>query len=165
MKQNNALRLLLLFGLSLLPVRAWSQKTAEIKPFILNYRPDGAGRPYIDVSLNENVLAPFAIDTGASVSIISDKLAKRLGLMPQPAFNEKGKPVIINGKPAKSVMVRSIQIGPLTLTGPLIVVKSSELANADDAPANEKVDGIIGFNTLTVFTVLFNFQYHQITLW
>ncbi len=153
-------------GLAILLLTPQTGNTQVKERTTLSYQTLGNyGAPGVQVQVQDrhgsfqNALS--LLDTGSNLSVITDTLAARLGLHPEPAFNDEGKPVFIApGKQAKLVHV-AMKVGDLSYEGtPLFVVKASLL----DSPVQAPLDGALCTNALLQFAVDFDFQQHQITL-
>ena len=119
------------------------------------------GIPLVQVNLDGGVTATFALDTGTNPSLISDALAKKLGLTPKP-FEPKGRPFMLNGKPTQSVTVTHFNIEDLHInTQTLLVVDAKILAFGFQHP----VDGVMGLDMMAQFTLLFDFLHHHVVVW
>ena len=119
----------------------------------------------IKVRLNETTAATFFVDTGSVTSVISKALVKKLGLTPEPAIDDDGKPVYL----FKKGQTRMVRLTYLTLDGepgqaltfidlPLAVDDEGILKFGSDAP----LDGIIGANLFRRFAALINTQDHTL---
>ena len=115
--------------------------------------------PLVQVWINGNVSCTFLVDTGANNIYLTEKLVKRLGLPSYPAVKE-GHPYMLGDKQARAVSVSQIQIGSFSSSNPQVLLA------ADPSPSFPfSFDGILGTNLLSMFSVLFDFPRHQITLW
>ena len=104
------------------------------------------GQIVVDVRVNGQGPFPFAIDTGASISVIHDRVRNRLGLEPEP-----GESVTIHGALASGVYA-ILSIDNIDLGGeiwrPLRVASMP-----GDAPAVRDIDGILGLDFLQRYAV------------
>ena len=119
------------------------------------------GTPIVEVKLNDKVTAKFLVDTGVNSSILSEEMASKLGLSPQPA-TKNGRPYTLGSKQGRMVTLSQMQLGGFTISQPipLIVSETNQLSSFP-----QPIDGIIGINILSIFMVEFDFPRHQITLW
>lgn len=117
------------------------------------------GVPLVSVRLNDTVTATFLLDTGTSVSSVTDTMAAKLGLTPQATL-EPATPQIMDGPTATQVPL-TIQLGGFRFAGlPTFVIKESRVARVlGSAP-----DGILGINVLSRLALLLNPQGHALTL-
>lgn len=126
------------------------------------------GQPIIQATLNKAQSASFIIDTGASSSILSPELAKRLNLKLQPGTQDDGAPYLWNGKQASEAVVSVIKIGNFTINVDhgffyILPDRNSTLfpkPNFGDVP----FDGVIGVNVLEHFAVLLDTSQHTFSL-
>jgi predicted aspartyl protease len=108
-------------------------------------RPD---RPIIlvDVLVNSIETYPFILDTGASQTVVSPRLAQRMGITDDQVDSLIG----VGGVTQSSVgILRSVSVGEASLKNVTVIVADifSQLDQAVDA----KLDGILGFNFLSRF--------------
>ncbi len=112
--------------------------------------------PLVQVRLDNNTTATFAIDTGSSHSYISDTAAKKLGipfnLIPPEEHTDLPKDVT-------DYIPTTMLIGGYQAQIPLVIDKETKLSFTD-----QPVDGILGRNFLSTFLVLFDAARHEITL-
>jgi tetratricopeptide (TPR) repeat protein len=119
-------------------------------------------RPFIKVMINGKGPMRFVIDTGASLSVISDKAAERLGIKP---VARGGNARAIGGTglfPITYGLLDSIVIGEAKIEAVPVYIRT--VHNASDAPEEEKADGYIGLSVLANFAVTLDYQTKQITL-
>ena len=123
------------------PEVAWSNVSNEI--FIPL---DWEGTWVANIELNDLYDARLVVDTGASVTAISESLAFDLGLAPgpnTPRFNVK----TANGNTqAWGGRLRSVRVGEAELNNLLVVVQ--DFSNLKDGG----VDGLLGLNFLNEFS-------------
>lgn len=119
------------------------------------------GSPIVDVKLNDKVTARFLLDTASNTSVVSEAIAAKLGLTPQPAMKD-GQPYLMGGRQGRSVMLSEMQLGSLAISQPIpfVVSEKNQLSSFP-----HPIDGILGLNILSFFIVTFDFPHHQITLW
>ncbi len=107
------------------------------------------GRIVVDVSVNGDGPFKFALDTGASISVIHDGLRKQLALQPAP-----GKTVIIHGIVTSGqfpiLSVGRIAVGHEVWADPRIASMPGK------TPASRDIDGILGVDFLQRYAVGFS---------
>jgi tetratricopeptide (TPR) repeat protein len=119
-------------------------------------------RPFINVIVNGKGPLRFVIDTGASLSVISDKAAERLGVKPVArggnarAVGGSGVFPIIYG------LLDSITIGEARIEAVPVYIRT--IHTAPDTPESEKADGYIGLSVLANYAVTLDYQARQMTL-
>jgi len=104
--------------------------------------------PRVAARINGSPQVAFLIvDTGAAATILSPRLAERLGIV-VPAQAPRRNIQIVGGQmvPVVRTMVSMIQIGAA-------VVENLEVGVYDAVPAEPLVDGILGGDVLHRFTV------------
>jgi predicted aspartyl protease len=116
--------------------------------------------PLVQVRMNNKLTGTFLLDTGANTSVVTDKVANKLGLTPQARYKD-GKPYTVGGQAVKGITLTPMQIGPVNLAQVAVSVVPERSLSLFSTP----LDGIIGTNILSVFSVFFDFPRHQITLW
>lgn len=155
---------LILITCSLSPLAAETAATPRTMTtfsYTTNDPQSAFGVPLVQVNLDGGVTATFALDTGTNPSLISDALAKKLGLTPKP-FEPKGRPFMLNGKHTQSVIVTHFNIDDLRInTQTLLVVDAKILAFGFQHP----VDGVMGLDMMAQFTMLFDFPHHHVVVW
>src|SRR5688572_13127157 len=109
--------------------------SAETKPddlvYVATTRPDRIGRVMAPVFVNGVGPFAFVVDTGASSSVISPRVVKRLNLVPDPA-RAKLLRGITGSQVVATVPVHSITAGEITLSkSELPVVETRVFADAD----------------------------------
>lgn len=113
------------------------------------YQIDPTGRILVDVLVDGEGPFEFALDTGASISVIHDRLRDALALEPIP-----GQAVIVYGAVTSGrfplLQVDRLQIGRETWTGPRIVSMPGETV------ASQGFDGILGVDFLRQYAVGFS---------
>lgn len=119
-------------------------------------------RPFIDVMINGKGPLRFVIDTGASLSVLSDKAAERLGIR---AVARGGNARAIGGTgsfPIVYGLLDSITIGEVKIEAVPVYIRT--VHNANDTPEEERADGYIGLSVLSNFAVTLDYQGRQLTL-
>jgi len=119
-------------------------------------------RPFVNVMINGKGPLKFVVDTGASLSVISDKSAERLGIKPVArggnarAIGGSGTFPIIYG------LLDSIQIGEARIDSVPVYIRT--VHSAPDTPEEERADGYIGLSVLANYAVTLDYQAKQMTL-
>ncbi|HZF37673.1 MAG TPA: aspartyl protease family protein [Blastocatellia bacterium] len=119
-------------------------------------------RPFITLTVNGGISLRFVVDTGASLSVVSDIVAARLGVKPVArggsarAVGGKGSFPIVYG------LLDSITIGEAKIEAIPVYIRT--IHNAPDTPEIEKADGYIGLSVLANYGVTIDYQAKQITL-
>jgi len=100
----------------------------------------------VNALLNGNVSATLIVDTGASLVVISNKLAKQLGIE-KKSISNKMKLVLANGSTVEAtpVILRSVRVGNSE-------VKNVYAAIIDQSPV-PTVDGLLGMTFLSNFLI------------
>ena len=113
-------------------------------------------RPFIKIRINNKEELNFVIDTGASLSVISDKIAEKLGIKPVAkggsarAVGGNGSFAIIYG------VIDSMSIGGAKID--LVPTYIRTVHSADETPANERADGYIGLSVLSNYAVTIDYK-------
>jgi tetratricopeptide (TPR) repeat protein len=119
-------------------------------------------RPFIKIMVNGKGPLRFVIDTGASLSVISDTAAERIGVKPVArggnarAIGGSGVFPIIYG------LLDSIMIGEAKIEAVPVYIRT--VHNSSDSPEEEKADGYIGLSVLANFAVTLDYQSRELTL-
>src|SRR5262249_35526999 len=119
-------------------------------------------RPFINVMVNGKGPLRFVIDTGASLSVLSNQTAEKLGIKPVArggnarAVGGSGSFPIIYG------LLDSISIGETKIES--IPVYLRTVHHDPSTPARERADGYIGLSVLANFAVTIDYQGKEITL-
>jgi predicted aspartyl protease len=113
----------------------------------------------VQVAVNDQGPFQFALDTGASRSMVSSELAQKLAIQTledSPATGGGGQIKILAGK------VDSLAIGDVTVGDHDVGV--AEFLTMLSAAADRKLDGIIGFNFLNQFRVTIDYPRRKLEL-
>lgn len=119
-------------------------------------------RPFLNVMVNGKGPLRFVIDTGASLSVISDKAAQKLGIRPVArggmarAVGGSGSFAIIYG------LLDSFEIGPVKIDTVPVYIRT--VHSAADTPETERADGYIGLSVLANYSVTINYQTKNLLL-
>jgi tetratricopeptide (TPR) repeat protein len=134
-----------------------SGKEVTIVPFeLVNHR------PFIKVTVNGRIPLRFVVDTGASLSVVSDTVATQLGIKPVArggnarAVGGSGSFPIVYG------LLDSITIGEAKVEAIPVYIRT--IHSAPDTPEIEKADGYIGLSVLANYGVTLDYQAKQMTL-
>jgi len=113
-------------------------------------------RPFLNVMVNGKGPLRFVIDTGASLSVISDRAAQKLGIKPVArggmarAVGGSGSFAIVYG------ILDSFEIGPVKVETVPVYIRT--VHSAADTPEGERADGYIGLSVLANYSVTINYQ-------
>ncbi len=119
-------------------------------------------RPMINVMINGKGPLRFIIDTGASLTVISDRTAERLGLRPVArggnarAIGGDGTFPIIYG------LLDSLTIGETRIEMVPIYIRT--VYSSPDTPETERADGYLGLSILANFAITLDYKERQLTL-
>jgi len=119
-------------------------------------------RPYINVMINGKGPVRFVIDTGASLSVLSDKAAERLGVRPVArggnarAVGGSGKFPIVYG------LLDSMTIGETKID--LVPIYIRTVHTTPNAAKEEHEDGYLGLSVLSNFLATIDYQNAKLTL-
>jgi len=119
-------------------------------------------RPFINLMVNGKGPLRFVIDTGASLSVISDKAAARLGIKP---VARGGNARAVGGSgifPIIYGLLDSITIGEARIEAIPIYIRT--IHTAPETPEIERADGYIGLSVLANYGVTLDYQTKQMTL-
>ena len=119
-------------------------------------------RPFIKVMVNGKGPLRFVIDTGASLSVISDKAAQQLGVR---AVARGGMARAIGGTgtfPITYGLLDSIEIGSVKIDTVPVYIRT--VHSAPDAPEAERADGYLGLSVLANYAVTLDYQTKQLKL-
>jgi predicted aspartyl protease/Flp pilus assembly protein TadD len=136
--------------------RMGGKETTTVKFDLLRYR------PFINVMINGKGPLRFVVDTGASLSVLSDDAAARLGIKPV-ARGGKARAVGGNGSfPIVYGVLDSMAIGDVKIEAIPVYIRT--VHNSDDTPAAERADGYIGLSMLSNYLVTLDYQKRELTL-
>ena len=119
-------------------------------------------RPFINLMVNGKGPLRFVVDTGASLSVVSDTVAANLGIKPVArggnarAVGGTGSFPIVYG------LLDSIMIGEARIEAIPVYIRT--IHTAPDTPVDERADGYIGLSVLANFGVTIDYQSKQMTL-
>jgi tetratricopeptide (TPR) repeat protein len=119
-------------------------------------------RPFIKVTVNGRTPLRFVVDTGASLSVVSDTVAAQLGIKPV-AHGGNARAVGGTGSfPIVYGVLDSITIGEAKIEAIPVYIRT--IYSAPDTPEVEKADGYIGLSVLANYGVTLDYQAKQMTL-
>lgn len=123
------------------------------------------GMPLVRVRVNNGskneVFATFVLDTGFTQCLMTDRLARILHMVGEPAMHNDHTPICFaDGRPLHQV-TPSIHVGSFSTDQCSFVLLKAYRLELLDCP----LDGVLGWDYLSDNAVLFDFQSHQITLW
>lgn len=113
-------------------------------------------RPFVRVMINGKGPFRFVLDTGASLSVISDQAAQRLGMRPVArggmarAVGGSGSFPIIYG------LVDSLEIGTAKIETVPVYIRT--VHSAPGVPESDRADGYIGLSVLSSYLVSIDYQ-------
>lgn len=119
-------------------------------------------RPFIEVMINGKGPLRFVIDTGASLSVLSDKTAEKLGIKPVArggsarAVGGSGSFPIIYG------LLESLTLGEAKIEAVPVYLRT--VHHDPNTPDREHADGYIGLSVLSNFGVTIDYQARQMGL-
>jgi predicted aspartyl protease len=118
-------------------------------------------KPLLLVNVHANGRGPFqfAIDTGTSTTAITPELAKKLGVVSKPigAGTTAGAPVDVTAGTLKSFQVGAAKIDKMDV----IVANFFEMLST---AVGTKLDGIVGYNFLRQYKVVFDYPNELLSL-
>ena len=119
-------------------------------------------RPFINLTINGKGPLRFVIDSGASLSVLSDKAAATLGIKP---VAKGGNARAVGGTgtfPIVYGLLDSLVIGDARIETVPIYIRT--VHSTADTPEAERADGYIGLSVLSNYAVTLDYQTKQMTL-
>jgi predicted aspartyl protease/Flp pilus assembly protein TadD len=119
-------------------------------------------RPFVNVMINGKGPLRFVVDTGASLSVLSDAAAARLGIKP---VARGGKARAVGGSgtfPIIYGVLDSMAIGDVRIDAIPVYIRT--VHNSEDTPVAERADGYIGLSMLANYLVTLDYQKREMTL-
>ena len=119
-------------------------------------------RPFIKLMINGKGPLRFVIDTGASLSVLSDKTAAKLGIK---GVARGGNARAVGGTgsfPIVYGLLDSLQIGETKIDAIPIYLRT--VHHDSSTPENERADGYIGLSVMANFAMTIDYQAREITL-
>ena len=124
--------------------RAIKEMDEDFLQETITSRHEGSGL-IVNATLNDKVTVSLIVDTGASLTVLSQDVAKKLGIGPKAALGEIDA-VVVDGRvvKAQAVLLESITVGKARVERSMAaILPSSEM----------KVDGLLGMSFLKHFVV------------
>ncbi|MDX2030290.1 MAG: aspartyl protease family protein [Blastocatellia bacterium] len=119
-------------------------------------------RPFIQVMINGKGPLRFVIDTGASLSVLSDKTAEKLGIK---AVARGGSARAVGGTGSFPIiygLLDSLTMGETKIEAVPVYLRT--VHHDPNTPAREHADGYIGLSVLSNFGVTLDYQARQMSL-
>jgi predicted aspartyl protease/Tfp pilus assembly protein PilF len=119
-------------------------------------------RPFVKIMINGKGPFRFVIDTGASMSVLSDRTAAALGVKP---VAKGGNARAIGGSgtfPILYGLLDSIAIGETKIDTVPIYIRT--VYSAPDSPEGERSDGYLGLSVLSHFAVTIDYRERQMLM-
>ncbi len=119
-------------------------------------------RPFLDVMINGKGPLRFVVDTGASLSVISDAAANKLGIKP---VSRGGSARAVGGNGSFPIIygvLDSMALGDVKVEAIPVYIRT--VHHSEDSPVNERADGYIGLSMLSNFLVTIDYQKREMTL-
>jgi tetratricopeptide (TPR) repeat protein len=136
--------------------RAAGKDVATIKFDLLRYR------PFVNVMVNGKGPLRFVVDSGASLSVLSEEAAKRLGIKPV-ARGGSARAVGGNGNfPIVYGLLDSVTLGDVRIEAVPIYIRT--VHHAEDTPENARADGYIGLSMLANYLITIDYQKREMSL-
>lgn len=136
--------------------RASGKEAGAIKFDLLRYR------PFVNVMINGKGPLRLVIDTGASLSVISDEAAAKLGIKP---VARGGNARAVGGSgtfPIVYSLLDSMQLGDVKIEAIPVYIRT--VHHAADAPVSERADGYIGLSMLANYLITIDYQKRELSL-
>lgn len=136
--------------------RAAGKEASAVKFDLVRYR------PFLNIMVNGKGPLRFVIDTGASLSVISDAAAAKLGIKP---VARGGKARAVGGSgtfPIVYGLLDSMQLGEVRIEAIPVYIRT--VHHADDTPVSERADGYIGLSMLANFLITIDYQKRELAL-
>lgn len=136
--------------------RAAGKEASAVKFDLVRYR------PFLNIMVNGKGPLRFVIDTGASLSVISDEAAAKLGIKP---VARGGKARAVGGSgtfPIVYGLLDSMQLGEVRIEAIPVYIRT--VHHADDTPVSERADGYIGLSMLANFLITIDYQKRELAL-
>ena len=119
-------------------------------------------RPFLNVMINGKGPLRFVVDTGASLSVISDATAAKLGIKP---VSRGGSARAVGGNGSFPIIygvLDSMALGDVKVDSIPVYIRT--VHHSEDAPLNERADGYIGLSMLSNFLVTIDYQKREMIL-
>ena len=119
-------------------------------------------RPFVNVMINGKGPLRFVVDTGASLSVLSDKAAERLGIKP---IARGGSARAVGGTgsfPIVYGLLETLNVGDAKIDLVPIYIRTVHIA--PNTPKEERADGYLGLSVLSNYAVTIDYQNAKFTL-
>jgi tetratricopeptide (TPR) repeat protein len=119
-------------------------------------------RPFIKVMINGKGPLKFVVDTGASLSVLSDKAAGRLGIYP---VARGGNARAVGGSGSFGIVygvLDSLAMGEARVD--LVPVYIRTVHHSDEMPEEDRADGYLGLSVLANYAVTIDYKARTMTL-
>lgn len=136
--------------------RAAGKETGTIKFELVRYR------PFVNVMVNGKGPLRFVVDTGASLSVLSEEAANKLGLK-AVARGGSARAVGGNGSfPIVYGLLDSMTLGDVRIESVPIYIRT--VHHTPDTPLNARADGYIGLSMLANYLITLDYQKREMIL-
>jgi len=136
--------------------RAAGKETGSIKFDLVRYR------PFVNVTVNGKGPLRFVVDTGASLSVLSEEAANKLGIKPV-ARGGSARAVGGNGSfPIVYGLLDSMTLGDVRIESVPIYIRT--VHHTPDTPLNARADGYIGLSMLANYLITLDYQKRELSL-
>jgi predicted aspartyl protease/Flp pilus assembly protein TadD len=136
--------------------RMGGKEASTVKFDLLRYR------PFVNVMINGKGPLRFVVDTGASLSVLSDAAAAKLGIKP---VARGGRARAVGGSGSFPIIygvLDSMTIGDVRIDAIPVYIRT--VHNSEDTPAAERADGYIGLSMLANYLVTLDYQKREMIL-
>jgi tetratricopeptide (TPR) repeat protein len=119
-------------------------------------------RPFIKVMINGKGPLKFVVDTGASLSVLSDKAAERLGIYP---VARGGNARAVGGSGSFGIVygvLDSLAMGEARVD--LVPVYIRTVHHSDEMPEEDRADGYLGLSVLANYAATIDYKARTMTL-
>jgi tetratricopeptide (TPR) repeat protein len=119
-------------------------------------------RPFLNININGKASLRFVIDTGASLSVISEKAAEKLGIKP---VARGGNARAVGGSgtfPIVYTVLNSLTIGETKIEMVPAYIRTVHVT--DETPPEARADGYLGLSVLSSFALTLDYQSRRLTL-
>jgi tetratricopeptide (TPR) repeat protein len=136
--------------------RAAGKEMGTVKFDLVRYR------PFLNVMVNGKGPLRLVVDTGASLSVLSEGAAAKLGVKPV-ARGGHARAVGGNGSfPIVYGLLDSMTLGDVRIEAIPVYIRT--VHHAEDTPAHERADGYIGLSMLANYQITLDYQKREMTL-
>lgn len=121
-------------------------------------------RPFIQVRINGSDPLLFVVDTGASITVLSERTADRLGIRPMA---RGGRARAVGGGGAFPIvygLITSLDIGGLRLYNVPIYIREFHQPSHSNEANLLAADGFLGLSVLTNFRLTLDYARRELTL-